>query len=309
MTLIAAIALCLVSLVANSEPPKPIVAAQSETIPDEPLRIVSLDDLTTEILLALSIQPVGVANPDSYRWQGKPLADSLDGVESLGTPQQPNLERLVSLQPDLILGVSSLHVSLFDRLDRLAPTVMYRVSLEPSPRDAVDVGKAILGHLAALTGREAEAEVVVARLEQVLDKGRRVARERGMAGEPIAVLYPLAEQGLFIVSNEQTLVVSLANRLGGTNPWPLREGHTIHQRIEIHALAQAPDAHIFMIGNFSGAPMFESPLWRALPAARKHRYGFLATNYWSFGGPLTATVIMKQMIDVMNGMGSDRPSP
>jgi len=63
MTLIAAIALCLVSLVANAEPPKPIVAAQSETIPDEPLRIVSLDDLTTEILLALGIQPVGVANP------------------------------------------------------------------------------------------------------------------------------------------------------------------------------------------------------------------------------------------------------
>ncbi|MDF0751855.1 iron-siderophore ABC transporter substrate-binding protein [Marinobacter sp. 71-i] len=309
MKLFAVIALCFVSLVANAEPPKPIVAAQSEVIPDAPQRIVSLDDLTTEILLGLGIRPVGVANPDSYRWQGKPLADRLDGVVSLGTPQQPNLERLIRLQPDLILGVSSLHASLFDRLDRLAPTVMYRVSLEPSPRDAVAVGKATLEHLAALTGRQAEARAIVAELDQSLDRGRRVAREKGMAGEPIAVLYPLAEQGLFIVSNEQTLVVSLANRLGGTNPWPLREGHTIHQRIEIHALAREPDAHIFMIGNFSGAPMFESPLWRALPVARNEHYGFLETNYWSFGGPLTANVIMKQMIEVMNGMGSVTQAP
>jgi len=309
MKLIAVIALCLIPLVGAAAPPKSIVAAHSETIPDAPMRIVSLDDLTTEILLGLGIQPVGVANPDSYRWQGKPLADRLDGVVSLGTPQQPNLERLISLQPDLILGVSSLHASLFDRLDRLAPTVMYRVSLEPSPRDAIDAGRAILHHLAALTGREAEARAVVAELEQSLNQGRQVARERRMAGEPIAVLYPLAEQGLFIVSNEQTLVVSLANRLGGTNPWPLRVGHTIHQRIEIHALANAPGAHIFMIGNFSRAPMFESPLWRALPVARNDHYGFLETNYWSFGGPLTATVIMKQMIDVMNGMGSGVPAP
>ena len=55
--------------------------------------------------------------------------------------------------------------------------------------------------------------------------------------------------------------------------------------------------------------MFESPLWRALPTARKNHYGFLAINYWSFGGPLTATVIMRQMIDVMNGMGTGRPLP
>lgn len=303
MKLFAVITLCLVSLVANAEPPKPIVAAQSENIPDDPQRIVSLDDLTTELLLGLGIRPVGVANPDSYRRQGKPLADRLDGVASLGTTQQPNLERVISLQPDLILGVSSLHASLFDRLDRLAPTLMYRVSLDPSPRDAVDMGKAMLEHLAALTGRQAEAGAILEQLGQSLDRGRRVAREQGMAGEPIAVLYPLVEQGLFIVSNEQTLVVSLANRLGGTNPWPLRKGHTIHQRIEIHALASQPDAHVFMIGGFSGAPIFESPLWRALPVARNDHYGFLATNYWSFGGPLTATVIMEQMIEVMNGMG------
>lgn len=283
---------------------KPIVAYQSGVIPDQPLRIVSLDDITTEILLGLGIRPVGVANVDSYRWQGKPMADQLDLVVSLGTSQQPNLERLVSLRPDLILGVSSIHAGLFQRLDALAPTLLYRVSLEPSPRDAVATGEAMLHHLAELTGRQTEAESIGERLHQALDTGRRVARERGLAGQPVSVLYPLPQQGLFIVSNEQTLVVSLANRLGGINPWPLRVGHTIHQRIEIHALAEEPDVNIFMIGNFKGNPMFEQALWRALPVSEANRYGFLPTDYWSFGGPITATVIMEQMIDIMAGMGS-----
>lgn len=298
------ITIWLLSLVFNAQASEPIVTRQSQDIPDNPQRIVSLDDLTTELLLGLGIRPVGVADPDSYRRQGKPLADRLDQTVSLGTAQQPNLERLVSLQPDLILGISSLHSALFDRLDRLAPTIMYRVSLEPGPRDAVDAGRAMLAHLAEITGRQDRAGVIERHLEQSLETGRRVARERGLAGQPVSVLYPLKDQGLFIVSNEQTLVVSLANRLGGTNPWPLREGHTIHRRIEIQEVARQPHLHIFMIGGFESAPMFESRLWEALPVARTERYGFLESNYWSFGGPLTAVVIMDQMVDVMRSMRS-----
>lgn len=281
-----------------------IVAYQSELIPEQPLRIVSLDDITTEILLGLGIEPVGVANVDSYRRQDKPMAEQLGQAVSLGTSEQPNLERLISLRPDLVLGVSSIHSGLFERLDGLAPTLLYRVSLEPSPRDAVAIGEAMLHHMAGLTGRQTGARAISERLHQTLETGRRVARERGLAGRPIAVLYPLPQQGLFIVSNEQTLVQSLANRLGGINPWPLRAGHTLHRRIEIHALADEPDARIFMIGNFQGNPMFDQPLWQALPVAKANNYGFLSTDYWSFGGPFTAMVIMEQMIDIMAGMGA-----
>lgn len=280
-----------------------IVSQQSNRIPEAPARIVSLDDITTEILLGLGVRPVGVANVDAYHRQQKPLRSELEGIASLGSGQQPNLERLVALQPDLVLGSASVHSALFERLDSLAPTILYDVSLEPTPDDAVDIGLAMTDHIAGLTGTEERAGEIRSELEAVLAKGRRVAGEEGVSGHPVSVLYPLPDQGLFIVSNEKTLVVSLANRLGGTNPWPLRDGNIIHQRIELHALANEPDLRLFFIGNFKGHAMFESGLWQALPVASQDHFGFLPNDYWSFGGPLSAIEIMDQMIALMEGMG------
>lgn len=279
-----------------------VVSRQSDTLPDVPQRIISLDDITTEILLALGVKPVGVANVSSYNRQGKPLREHLKGIPSLGSGQQPNLERLVALEPDLIMGTSSVHAALFQRLNSLAPTILYDVSLEPTPDDAVAVGIALMEHVAGLTGTEEKAQEVRAELEAVLTEGRRVAEKTGLVGRPVSVLYPLPDQGLFIVSNEKTLVVSLANRLGGTNPWPLQDSSVIHKRIELHALAREPDLRLFFIGNFKGNTMFDSSLWQAIPVAGRSHYGFLPTDYWSFGGPLSAMEIMSQMIELMPEM-------
>ncbi|MGP4846121.1 iron-siderophore ABC transporter substrate-binding protein [Marinobacter sp. 1Y8] len=278
-----------------------VVAMESSPLPDHPVRIVSLDDLTTEMLLSLGIEPVGAANPDAYRRQGKPNAEKLENTVSLGSPQQPNLEQLVLLKPDLVLGISSLHSGLFDRLNALAPTLIYRVSMAPSSDDAVDAADTMLRHLAGLTGRQTQAEAVLKRMYGAIRDGRQAAQDLGLTGQPLAVLYPLSIQGRFIVSNEQTLVVSLANRLGGTNPWPLREARNLHRRIDVQALADEDDLHVLFIGNFKGSALFKSRLWQALPVAEHGQYGFLETPYWSFGGAETATAIMRQMTDVLAG--------
>lgn len=284
-----------------------IVSRMSARLPETPSRIVTLGDLSTELVLALGFEPVGAGGREGYRRQSKPWAERLDDTRSLGSAQQPNLEALIALKPDLIIGSSSLHQGLFERLDRLAPTVLYRVSLAPTEQDAVAAGAAMLRHLAQLTGREERAEAVLAEMHAALAEARQAAHESGVAEQPLAVLYPLVNQGLFIVSNEQTLVVSLANRLGGSNPWPLRNANSIHKRIDIHALAGKPDLNLFLIGGYQGASMFETRLWRALPVAKKQRYGFLETRYWSFGGPGTATVLVRQMSEVLRRMGMDDP--
>lgn len=292
--------LCLTGWLQAAEP---VVAYRSVTLPESPRRVVSLDDLSTELLVSLAIEPVGVGNLEGYRrWVGLGR-EHLTRSQSLGSAQQPNLERLVALKPDLIVGVSSLHAPLFERLDAIAPTLLYRVSLAPSSQDAVSAGERMLTHLAGLTGRQRQAGRVLAALRHALADARAVAEQQGIAREPLAVLYPLVHQGLFIVSNEQTLVVSLANRLAGRNPWPLTEAHALHRRIELRDLARKPDLNLLFIGGFDQAPFFDSPLWRALPVARRHRYGFLTSPYWSYGGPWSATVIVRQMADALRAMG------
>lgn len=280
-----------------------VVAYRSDDLPSEPRRVVSLDDLSTELLVSLGIEPVGVGNLEGYRRWVKLGSEHLEKSVSLGSAQQPNLERLVSLKPDLIVGISSLHSALFERLDALAPTVLYNVSMVPSSRDAVTAGEQMLKHLAQLTGRELQAETVVQKMHEALADARGVAEDAGISNEPLAVLYPLTQQGLFIVSNEQTLVVSLANRLGGQNPWPLNESHSLHRRIEVNEVARQRNLNLLFIGGFKGAPFFDSTLWQALPVARHGAYGFLDTPYWSFGGPWSATVIVRQMAEAIKAMG------
>ena len=280
-----------------------IVAYQSHDLPQAPQRVVSLDDLSTELLVSLGIEPVGVGNLEGYRRWVKLGSDQLAQSEPLGSAQQPNLERLVKLKPDLIVGVSSLHSALFERLDALAPTVLYDVSMSPSSRDAVTAGEQMLIHLAQLTQRESRARKVLDEMHAALANARAIAEQAGISREPLAVLYPLTQQGLFIVSNEQTLVVSLANRLGGRNPWPLNESHSLHRRIEVNDVAHQSHLNLLFIGGFEDSPFFDSTLWQALPVARDGAYGFLETPYWSFGGPWSATVIVGQMAEALDEMG------
>jgi ABC-type Fe3+-hydroxamate transport system substrate-binding protein len=71
-------------------------------IPENPRRMVVLDVVTLEHVLALRMMPVGYpldgGAPPPY------LESMLDGVESVGTIGEPSLERIAVLEPDLIVG-------------------------------------------------------------------------------------------------------------------------------------------------------------------------------------------------------------
>ena len=47
------------------------------------------------------------------------------GAVDVGHPVQPSLERIIALQPDLIIGSAYLHEPLHQRLSALAPTLLF----------------------------------------------------------------------------------------------------------------------------------------------------------------------------------------
>jgi ferric hydroxamate transport system substrate-binding protein len=69
-------------------------------------RVVALEWTYVEDLLALGIQPVGVADIEGYNsWVKVPVA--LDpSVEDVGLRGEPNLEKIAALKPDLIIDVA-----------------------------------------------------------------------------------------------------------------------------------------------------------------------------------------------------------
>lgn len=138
--------------------------AMGETaIPVSPQRVVVLDAVDNAI--ALGIQPVGAA-----QWMGTQTGmdaawpsynDPADyeGIVFLGSNQQPNLELLVGLNPDLIIGRKRFHEEIYSQLSEIAPTVL----------DGIEGGSGkwreeFFFHADAL-GKIAEAEQLMAEYE------------------------------------------------------------------------------------------------------------------------------------------------
>jgi len=98
--------------------------AMGETeIPVAPKRVVILTNEGTEALLALGVKPVGAAKS----WLGDPwyahIADQMEGVTNVGEESQPNLELIIGLKPDLIIGNKLRNEEIYDELSAIAPTI------------------------------------------------------------------------------------------------------------------------------------------------------------------------------------------
>lgn len=92
-------------------------------VPINPNRVVVLDTDRLDSSLALGIKPVGaVANPAEGFAQY--LGNQTEGITIVGSRKQPNIETILRLKPDLIMGNAAEHRQIYDKLKQIAPTVL-----------------------------------------------------------------------------------------------------------------------------------------------------------------------------------------
>jgi iron complex transport system substrate-binding protein len=98
--------------------------AKGETkVPANPQRVVVLDSGELDTVLTLGVKPVGaVTDAEGGEFQAY-LKSKTDGVTKVGTISQPNLEKIASLKPDLILSSKIRHDAIYTQLSQIAPTV------------------------------------------------------------------------------------------------------------------------------------------------------------------------------------------
>ncbi|GAA4223450.1 iron-siderophore ABC transporter substrate-binding protein [Streptosporangium album] len=96
-------------------------------IPAAPKRVVALDQSFVDAVLTLETDVVGFT---TYRAIDEKLPDYLAPVlghakeaKAVGTLEQPSLERIIALKPDLIVSAKVRHEALYDKLAQIAPTV------------------------------------------------------------------------------------------------------------------------------------------------------------------------------------------
>lgn len=90
-------------------------------IPKQPQRVVVLDTTTLEYAIALGIKPIGATLSDQFSSRLQP---ELTGVEDIGNVGEPSLEKIVALQPDLIIG-NDYYKTIYPQASQIAPTILY----------------------------------------------------------------------------------------------------------------------------------------------------------------------------------------
>ncbi|MCG8352301.1 MAG: ABC transporter substrate-binding protein, partial [Chloroflexales bacterium] len=120
---------------------------RSVEAPATPQRIVALHDIQVmRPLLDLGITPIASAAHPAADGAFRFVEDyDVSRVESVGLIGEPNLETLVQLKPDLIIGTLSAQTDIFtDTMSEIAPTIV------------LDAGKSVIEHhqfLADIVGR------------------------------------------------------------------------------------------------------------------------------------------------------------
>lgn len=94
-------------------------------VPENVTRVVALETGEIDSAVALGVAPVGAGSwlAANDPWPAY-LEPELQGTIYVGLSDEPNLEAIVALEPELILGSRLRHEALYEQLSRIAPTVL-----------------------------------------------------------------------------------------------------------------------------------------------------------------------------------------
>jgi len=256
-------------------------------------RVVALEYHAVEMALALGVTPVGVADPAGYaRWVGVGKA-ALRHSQSVGTRQQPSLERIAQLRPDLIVAVDFRHAALQPLLSSLAP-----VLLLPSPEgDGLQAVYDDLARMAQACDRVAVGNVLAAGLAASLAQGRQRLQLGGWYGRQLAPVQSIAGVPQLWAFTGNSVPGGLLRALGLDGPWQARSSR---QGVEVRTVEDLLTLQAGLLLLSDGkASLSQSPLWSQLPAVRRGAVTRLPGGLWPFGGPLSTRRLAEAMVDAM----------
>lgn len=171
-------------------------------LPDEaPEKVVVMSVALTEILDAIGVVPAGVPSSQT------PLPKSVADVPRVGSVIAPDIEKVTGMQPDLILGPSSIKDSLEKKFSSTDLSTAY------VPTDSLDDLVHTALALGELYGSSDEATALVDEVDTARDEA--VASTDGADPSKVLILFGAGED--LTVMSEDTYAGGIASALGATN--------------------------------------------------------------------------------------------
>ena len=274
-------------------------------LPVDPQRVVTGYDYTTDYALVLNLPLVaapgsgGAATQPFPAHQTAAYPEQLADLEKVQTFPEPNLEKIIALNPDCILDPSSVDdEQRYERLSAIAPTFVFQIY---EKAEGLPYGRAnfrgALRSVGAAFGRREEAEEIIARYEARAEELKGRLRER-WAGATFAFLNPYGAT-LYVWGQESDQPSRIFFADLGLTPasflTPSLQELSLEALADIDAdvlfLALSPKEGSLERDQEQAESFVGSALWQQLPAVQKEQvYGFDAELY--FPAPLTANATL-----------------
>lgn len=276
------------------------------TITGTPKRVIALEWTYVEDLLAVGVQPVGVADIEGYNtWVKIPVALSKDAVD-VGLRGEPNLETIASLKPDLIIGVAYSMGQSYDKLNAIAPTLVF----DPYPTDEkisqYEEMRTTFMTIAEVTGRTEQGQAALKHMEDQFTAKRAEVEKAGLKDQKFILSQIFSWENAITARlfTENGMATQIVEQLGLQNGWDGGFQQYGFSEVSIEKLKDLGDVHFFyVVGTDDKVLELEqvSAVWKSLPFVKANHAYPLGGDTWLFGGPLSAELVAEIVVNSLTG--------
>lgn len=258
-------------------------------VPLQPQRVIVLSIPTLGDALALGTKPIASIvyfdDPPPY------LAGQLASIEILGKEDQPNLEKILALKPDLIIGIKYSTEATYTQLSQIAPTVVDDWEGYPSWRSHFNF-------VAHVLGKPEDAKRVWAQYDQRIEDLRAVL---GTQLHDLEISFVHICCGTIDIDLENSFNGSILADVGVRRPpsqaVPIAGGITLLSEERLMDI----DGDVLFVATDGQEStqkldaLKQNPLWKNLRAVQQNR--IYSVNYptWRGGNPLAADAVIDDL--------------
>jgi len=246
-------------------------------VPANPKRVVALDPGSLGNTIALGIQPAGAAILD----QELPayLKERATAIEFLGHPNQPNLEKITLLKPDLIL--MDTRTPIYEQLSAIAPTVATADWDQPGSEA---LWKRDLKLHATALGKSQEAEVLLNDYDSRIQDLQQQLGDRLDQIQVSVVNFRPEHTRIYL---KDSFIGTILQDVGLPRP-PAQDKGSFIERISLEKISAVEGDVIFLIVSDPQETAVlqqftQNPLWSRLKAVQENRVYQVSAETWING--------------------------
>lgn len=268
---------------------------KAQAAPVNAERIVALEWLPVELMLALGVTPYGVADIPNYRmWVNEPVLP--DSVIDVGLRTEPNLELLTQMKPSMLVWSAGYGPSP-KILARIAPGRSFAFSDGKQP---LEQARRSLLEMAEQLNKQDVAHRHLAEFDAYIDSLKPRFAQRG---ERPLLLMSLLDPRHMLVFGPNCLFQEILDRLGVKNAWQGETNFWGSTVVGIDRLAAYKDVDVLCFDHGNAADMRRlaaTPLWQAMPFVRANRVQNVPA-VWFYGATLSAMNFARILDNALGG--------